>query len=116
MTKKQYCLVLDLNDDAQLIEEYERYHQPGNVWPEVLDSIRSSGIEDMRIYRHENKLTMFMLVNDTFSFEAKTQADQDNPKVQEWEALMDKFQKRLNNEPEVKWMLTDEIFSLSQHT
>ena len=35
---------------------------------------------------------MIMEVNESFSFEAKTKADQLNPKVQEWETLMGTFQ------------------------
>ena len=40
---------------------------------------------------------MFMIleVDDSFSFEKKADADRRNPKVQEWEDLMWKFQKAL---------------------
>ena len=46
---KRYCLALDLKDDAALIKEYEEYHQ--KVWPEILKSIKDSGIKEMEIYR-----------------------------------------------------------------
>ena len=111
MTNRQFCLTLDLKDDAQLIEEYERYHQPGNVWPEVLKSIKSSGIEDMKIYRYETRLMMIMQVNDSFSFEAKALADEQNSKVLEWEALMEKFQHIGSEQQEQgKWQLMSLIF------
>ena len=111
MPNRQFCLTLDLRDDAKLIEEYERYHQDGNVWPEVLESIKSSGIDDMRIYRLETRLVMIIEANDSFSFEAKALADQQNAKVQEWEALMEKFQRvdEQNKEKE-KWQLMTKIF------
>ena len=48
---KRYCLALDLKDDPDLIREYERYHAPDQVWPEILDSIKESGINNMEIYR-----------------------------------------------------------------
>lgn len=32
---RRLCYVLDLHDDPQLIAEYERWHQPTEVWPEV---------------------------------------------------------------------------------
>lgn len=108
---KRYALALDLKDDAKLIAEYEQYHQA--VWPEILDSIQSSGIEVLDIYRTGNRLFMIMEVNDTFSFEAKGTADAANPKVQEWEELMWKYQQALPlAKPGEKWILMDKIFSL----
>lgn len=106
---KRHCLALDLKDDASLIAEYEAYHR--NVWPEILKSIHESGIEKMEIYRTGNRLFMIMEVNDTFSFEAKAHADQSNPKVQEWEQLMWKYQQALPGaKPGEKWKLMEKIF------
>ncbi len=107
----RYCLALDLKNDPALIAEYKRYHE--NVWPEILESIRDSGILDMEIYLLGRRLFMIMEVSDDFSFEEKARADQANPKVQEWENLMWKFQQAL---PEAKrgekWLLMDRIFKL----
>jgi L-rhamnose mutarotase len=108
---KRYCLALDLIDDAALIAEYENKHQ--HVWPEIIDSIKSSGIIDMKIYRLTNRMFMIMEVQDGFSFEAKTEADHQNPIVQEWETLMWKYQQPFPFAKKgEKWMLMDEIFSL----
>lgn len=90
---KRYCLALDLKDDSALIAEYEAWHQ--NVWPEILQSIKESGIEHMDIYRTGNRLFMIMEVNDVFNFESKAAADAANEKVQEWETLMWKYQQAL---------------------
>ncbi len=108
---KRYCLSLDLKDDAALIAEYETYHQ--NVWPEILQSIKESGIEHMDIYRTGNRLFMIMEVNEQFSFERKAAADAANEKVQEWETLMWKYQQALpGSKPGEKWRLMDNIFSI----
>jgi L-rhamnose mutarotase len=108
---KRYCLALDLKDDAALIAEYEAYHQ--NVWPEILQSIKESGIEHMDIYRTGNRLFMIMEVNDAFNFEHKAAADAANEKVQEWEALMWNYQQALpGSKPGEKWRLMDNIFSI----
>ena len=108
---KRYCLTLDLQDDRQLIAEYKRYHE--KIWPEITKSIRDSGIEDMEIYQLGTRLFMVMEVNEEFSFAEKSMADKENPKVQEWEKLMWKFQKPLpNTKPGEKWMLMDRIFKL----
>lgn len=108
---KRYCLALDLIDDAALIAVYEQWHE--HVWPEILESITSSGIEQMEIYRISNRLFMIMDVNDSFSFEAKSKADASNEKVQEWEKLMWNFQQALPfAKPGEKWVLMNKIFSL----
>jgi len=108
---KRYCLTLDLKDDAALIAEYEAYHKA--VWPEVLQSITSSGITDLQIYRHANRLFMIMETADDFSFERKASMDAANPIVQEWESLMWKYQQALpGTRPGQKWVLMDKIFQL----
>jgi len=108
---RRYCLALDLKDDPGLIAEYERHHQ--EVWPEITRSIRASGIEDMEIYRTGNRLLMVMEVSDGFSFEAKAEADRTSPRVQEWEALMWRFQEPLPwASPGEKWIRMERIFKL----
>ena len=110
---KRYCLALDLKDDATLIAEYEAYHRNG--WPEILKSIKDSGIEQMQIYRTGNRLFMIMETNDQYSHEEKAKADAANPKVQEWETLMWKFQKALPwAKPGQKWIMMDKIFGLPE--
>lgn len=108
---KRYCLALDLKDDSALIAEYEAWHQ--NVWPEILQSIKESGIEHMDIYRTGNRLFMIMEVNDAFNFESKAAADAANEKVQEWEMLMWKYQQALpGSKSGEKWKLMENIFSI----
>jgi len=112
---RRICLALDLKDDAELIAEYERYHEPENAWPEITRSIKDAGIEEMQIYRIENRLFMIMDVNDSFDSGAKAAADTANPKVQEWETLMSQFQQPLRSAaPGEKWLEMDEIFRLSR--
>jgi L-rhamnose mutarotase len=108
----RYCLALDLKDDAAIIREYERWHE--NVWPEILSSIRNSGIRSMEIYRAGNRLFMIMETSGDFSFEKKNAADQSDPKVQEWEKLMWNYQQALPfARPGEKWVVMNKIFSLT---
>ena len=108
---RRYCLALDLKDDPKLIAEYKRYHE--KIWPEITKSIKDSGIEDLEIYLLGTRLFMIMEVNDRFSFEAKARADRSNPKVQEWEQLMWKFQQPLPQaKPGEKWLPMERIFKL----
>jgi L-rhamnose mutarotase len=109
----KYCLACDLADDPALIAEYERYHLDENKWPEIMKSITDAGITNMEIYRFGNRLFMIMETNDTFNFERKAQMDATNPKVQEWEQLMWKFQQAIpGSKPGEKWVLMDKIFQL----
>lgn len=108
---KRYCLALDLKDDETLIAEYEAHHQ--HVWPEILQSIKTSGIENLEIYRTGNRLFMIMEVNEQFDFENKARADAANEKVEEWEQLMWKYQQAMpGSKPGEKWILMNKIFSL----
>ena len=108
---KRYAFALDLKDDPRLITEYENYHK--KIWPEITDSIKNSGIENLEIYRVGNRMFMIMEVNDSFSFERKSKMDSINPKVEEWEKLMWKYQKALPiAKPGDKWMLMENIYQL----
>lgn len=107
----RYALALDLKDDPRLIQEYVDYHQ--RVWPEILESITSSGILHMDIYRYANRLFMLMETTEAFSFEHKGAMDAVNPHVQAWEQLMWKYQKALpGSQPGSKWQLMEHIFQL----
>jgi L-rhamnose mutarotase len=107
----RYCLALDMVNDPALMQEYIDYHKV--IWPEIADSIYAGGITSMDIYRTGDRMFMIMETGPDFSFEKKAKMDAENPKVQEWEALMWKFQKALPwaNDGE-KWILMDHIFNL----
>ena len=108
---KRYCLALDLINDEQLIADYEKHHQ--HVWPEIIKSIKDSGIIHLEIYRITNRLFMIMETNDDFTFENKNKLDATNDKVQQWEQLMWNYQQALPTaKPGEKWMLMKNIFSL----
>lgn len=107
----RFALALDLKNDPNLIAEYEKWHQ--NVWPEVLKSIRDSGVESMEIWRIENRLFMLMETTADFSLETKAATDAENERVRAWENLMWKFQQPLPSAPPgEKWMLMNSIFKI----
>jgi len=107
----RYCLALDLKDDPQLIAAYDEYHQA--VWPEVIESIKSSGIQALEIYRVANRLFMIIEANSDFSFEQKAAMDVKNEIVQQWEQTMWEYQQALPvAKPGEKWIIMKKIFSL----
>ena len=99
----RHCFILDLIDDQNLITAYKKYHE--EIWPEITQSLLDSGIE--------NRLFMILEVKDSFTFERKEEMDLENPKVQEWERLMWKYQQKLPMAKKgQKWILMDKIFQL----
>jgi L-rhamnose mutarotase len=104
-----------LKNEPELIRQYEEHHK--KVWPEIIYSIRSSGIEQMEIYRLGTRLFMIMEVNEAFSFERKNEMDKNDNKVQEWEELMWRYQQPLEEAVKgEKWMLLNKIFDLNEYT
>lgn len=111
MSGRTLCFALDLVDQPELIAEYEGYHEPGNVWPEVLRDIRNQGVRRMHIWRTGNRLFMIADVEDDHP---RTRPAE--PKVSDWEALMWKFQKALPHaQPGDKWVPMHKIFDLEDH-
>jgi L-rhamnose mutarotase len=108
---KTLCFALDLRDDPGLIEEYKRYHQLGNIWPDVLQSICVRGILREEIYLVGNRL--FMIVQTTDDFCAENGTDAGNAAMQQWEELMWKYQKPLPfAKPGQKWVPMAKIFEV----
>lgn len=109
---KKYCLAVDLVQDSKRIEEYETYHQ--KLQPEIEKSIREAGVTNMEIFRIGARLFMIMETVDDFSFEEKADMDQNNPKVQIWEALMGSYQVALPEaKPGEKWVIMKQIFGIN---
>jgi len=109
---KRYCLALDLVNDPLLIDQYIKQHKA--VWPEIIDSIKVSGIHDMQIFHVADRLFMIIVVQESFSFEKKNKMDRQNPYVVKWEELMSTYQKTLPiGEPGEKWILMEKVFDLN---
>ena|SRR5215471_21365505 len=73
--KARFCLALYLKDDPHSISEYRKYHQA--VWSEITRSIKAAGVEDLEIYLAGNRLFMVLEAGESFSWEAKSQADRE---------------------------------------
>jgi L-rhamnose mutarotase len=109
--RNRYCLALDLKNDPELIAAYDAWHQ--KVWPEIIDSIREAGVEQVEIYRVENRLFMILETGPGFRWEHKVEMDAANPKVQEWEELMWHYQQALPTvKPGEKWALMQKVFEI----
>ena len=79
-------LAIDLRDES-VVDSYRAHHR--RVWPEVLDSLRTSGVIDMQIYLLGRRLVMIAELEDGAdlrrAFETRIAS---SPRVAEWERLM----------------------------
>jgi L-rhamnose mutarotase len=104
---------LDLHNDPALIAEYEHWHRPEQIWPEIVHSLQAAGVHDLEIFRAGNRLVLVMTVSADYSAERKAAADAADPKVQAWEELMWRFQQSLPfARPGEKWVPMTRLFSL----
>jgi L-rhamnose mutarotase len=111
---RQLCFVLDLVNDAALIQEYCRMHEPGSVWPGVIEHIRAQGVETMEIWQHTDRLFMVIKAADDYPRPgASDAARQDSAR---WEAYMATFQRALPDAATgEKWLPMRRIFALADH-
>ena len=56
--KKKYCFALDLKNDPEKIQAYIDQHK--RVWPEIEESIKNAGINQLEIFHTHNRLFMII--------------------------------------------------------
>lgn len=111
---QEFALTINLVDDPDKIEAYKKYHR--EVWPEVIENLRSVGIRDMRIYLLGRRMFMLMQADDAFQPDRDfARLEQSSARYNEWQRTMDEFQVRV---PEAKpgehWAAMDKVFDLSE--
>ena len=109
----RHVLTVDLRDDPAAIAAYLEHHQ--RVWPELQESLRRAGVRHMEILIHGRRLVMILelhngrSVRDVFADHAAS-----NPRVQEWERLMQSLQEPAAGAPPGEWWaVMDPVFHLS---
>ena len=107
--------MLDLRADAELIEAYIAWHRPGRVPAPVIAAIRRSGVISMTIHQARGRLVMVMQVAPGFTAARKAAIAAAEPEVARWEALMDRYQQRLPDSGDEKWIAMAPIFNLADH-
>ena len=106
---------LDLKDDPALIAEYEAWHRPENIWPEIPQFLRAAGVRDLEIFRCGDRLMMVMEVPADFSTERYLELGKASSRGRAWEELMWRFQRSLPFAREgEKWVPMSRVFSLRE--
>ena len=110
----RYVLLLDLKEDSELIREYKYWHRQENICKEVPEGIRSVGIEEMEIYRWNNRPVMCIEAPEGFNYDRAMDELKQLPRQNAWERFMSKFQLSIiKAAPEEKWQQMNIVFSLS---
>ncbi len=113
MDYKRFCKALNLEDDAELIEQYKKIHGPGAVWPEITQGMRDVGILDMEIYILGTQLFMIMDTVADFNHDEAMKKLAKKPRQSEWEAYVSRFQKTsASASADEKWQLMERIYKL----
>jgi L-rhamnose mutarotase len=106
-------LTVDLRDDPAAIATYVEHHR--RVWPEVIESLRQVGVEQMDIRLLGRRLVMIVELRDGADFvSAFASHTASNGRVAEWERLMRTLQEPVPDAPPGEWWARMEpVFSLS---
>jgi len=100
-TMTRQVLAVDLKNES-VVDAYREYHR--RVWPEVLESLRTSGVVDVQIYLLGTRLVMIADLDDGAdlrrAFETRMAS---HPRVAEWERLMMSFQQPAPGARDGEW-------------
>ena len=95
---KRFGQVIGVKPDV--LDRYVQYHAA--VWPEVLQMIAACNIRNYTIFHKDGMLfAFFEYIGD--DFEADMQKMADDPKTQEWWAIMKPMQQPLQTRAEGEW-------------
>jgi L-rhamnose mutarotase len=87
----RHVLMVNLRDDPAAIDAYRAHHQ--RVWPEVVESLRRSGVERMDIHLLGRTAVMVVDLADGLALKQVFAAHQaSSPRIVEWERLMKSLQ------------------------
>ena len=103
---KTFAYTLELKDDPAAIEKYKSYHKA--VWPEVLQSIRKSGVQRSKIFLLGTRL--FLLVEADDDYEADQLQDYTaGAREIEWDELMRTYQVPVSEAKPGEWWAEMEL-------
>jgi len=107
----RHVLAVDLKDDPSAVASYLEHHK--QVWPEVVRSLKTSGIVDMEIYVLGRRLVMFVDTNGRDLRQSFAAHQASHPRVAEWEALMKSLQEPApGSAPGEWWAQMQPVFRL----
>jgi L-rhamnose mutarotase len=93
----------------ELIEEYKAFHR--RVWPEVEHRMEVCGFRNVSIFLHEDTLFLYQEHQGSGPIDEAYRAYIEDPKCQEWEHVMSRFQEETENSlPGIRWTRMEEVY------
>ena len=108
---RRYVFTVDLIDDPAAIAAYREHHR--RVWPEVIESLRRSGIVSMDIYLLHRRAVMVLETDGRDPRRCFAAHRSSSTRVAEWETLMTSLQQPPpGGEAGEWWVQMEPVFSL----
>lgn len=109
---KNYLLTANLVEDTVLQQEYVEHHKTQfKKWPEVAEGFCNADFQQLLVYRNGRQLLLVISIpaNKTLD-ELNPKTVENNPKMDEWNAMMSKYQEGIKgtSEDEV-WVFLDKV-------
>lgn len=105
---KRVGAILGLRPEAY--DEYTRYHK--KIWPEIEQAIRESGITNYSIYHFQGTMfAYYEYIGPEEEYEERMRKLDTAPRMQEWYAIMQRFQVPVEGrKPGEWWASMEEVF------
>ena len=99
-------MTTDLVNDSAAIKQYEYFHSKQGVWPEIKKANELSGINEIQIYRYNNRLVMMYSYPENADLtKMDSLYNSAGERVKEWGAMMNKFQRSIpGSDTTQKWV------------
>lgn len=104
-------LTANLVKDTDKQAEYMEYHRTQfENWPEVAQGFCNASFQQLLVFREGRRLMLVIRIPKGENLdELNPKTTEDNPRVDEWNALMSKYQEGLEEAPEgVTWIFLDQ--------
>lgn len=102
-----YIMTANLKEDTTLQNEYMEYHRTQREeWPEVSKGFCNAGFEQVLVFRNGRQLMLVISIPEGADLdELNTKTTYNNPRVNDWNALMSQYQEGIEDAPEgVTWL------------
>ncbi|HOF39106.1 MAG TPA: L-rhamnose mutarotase [Candidatus Hydrogenedentes bacterium] len=113
MMPQRYCMILGLQEGA--LDEYAEYHR--DVWPDVLDALRSANLTNYSIYVfHADDGLPYLVGYFEYvgsDFESDMARIGELPVIKRWNDTMSKLQRPIDNRKDGEWWAAaEELFHM----
>lgn len=110
---QRFVKTLQLVADPEAIAQYKEVHD--NIWPEIVEGIKSVGVATMDLYLTGNMAVMILEVPDEVNVDEAFARLATLPRQAEWEEYVARFQQCLPGDSSAdKWKVMDKIFGLPE--